>query len=94
MILVPTNNGLGMERYETLQLFRKGILPENFLSNYGHAGNQMTKIVKSMVDPDPQKRPACSEIRASLSNLIGWDTFRIQHPIIMHSTSRIRLEFS
>ena len=71
MVSVPTNNGVGMERYETLRLLRKGIQPENFLSNYGQSGKQMAKIVKSMVDSESHKRPACYEIRASLSNLIG-----------------------
>lgn len=61
---------VGMERYETIQLLRKGIPPENFLSSYGQAGKQMAKIVKSMVDSEPHKRPACSEIRASLSDLM------------------------
>ena len=70
MVSVPTNNVVGMERHETLQLLRKGIPPEDFLSNYGQTGKQMAKMVKSMVDSEPRKRPACSEIRASLSDLI------------------------
>jgi len=70
MVSVRTNNGVGMERHETLQLLRKGIPSENFLSNYGQTGKQMAKMVKSMVDSEPRKRPACSEIRASLSDLI------------------------
>ena len=71
MVSGPADNVTGMERYDMLQLLRKGIPPESFLSNYGQDGKEITKMVKSMVDSEPQKRPACSEIRASVRNIIG-----------------------
>lgn len=57
-----------MERHNTLQLLKQGVLPENFMSSYGEEGSRIVTSIMSMVNSDPQMRPSCAEIRAAIGN--------------------------
>jgi len=64
------NYGSGMERHDSLQALRKGILPPSFMVSYGDAGTQIANSIKSMVHSDPQLRPSCADIRSGIERLI------------------------